>query len=75
MSIWQSKSWQEMLKKSEQVLGFFEVNSIFIEKRKIAMWEYWLFILWLEKVLSEKDVNEFINLCKKENCLFIGLIF
>jgi len=37
MSIWQTKSWQEMLKKSEQVSEFFEVNNIFVEKRKVSM--------------------------------------
>jgi hypothetical protein len=40
MSIWQTKSWQEMLKKSEQVSEFFEVNNIFLEKRKVALGEY-----------------------------------
>ena len=73
MSIWQTKSWQEMLKKSEQVSEFFEVNNILVEKRKVALGEYWLFVLWFEKDLSEKDVNELIELCKKENCLFIQI--
>lgn len=73
MSIWQTKSWQEMLKKSEQVSEFFEVNNIFIEKRKVALGEYWLFILWLEDELSERDVKQLINLCKKEKCLFIQI--
>ena len=73
MSIWQTKSWQEMLKKSEQVSEFFEVNNIFLEKRKVALGEYWLFILWLEKELSEKDASELIEICKKENCLFLQI--
>lgn len=73
MSIWQTKSWQKMLKKSGQVSDFFDVNWIFVEKRQVAFWESWLFILWLEKDLSEKNVNELINLCKKENCLFIQI--
>ncbi len=62
-----------MLKKSNQAEEIFEINWIFIEKRKVSMWEYWLFVLWLEKNLWEKDINELIELCKKENCLFIQL--
>jgi len=37
MSIWQTKSWQEMLKKSGQVSDYFEINDVFIEKRKVAL--------------------------------------
>jgi hypothetical protein len=35
MSIWQTKSWQNMLKKSGQVSDYFEVENIFVEKRSI----------------------------------------
>jgi lipid II:glycine glycyltransferase (peptidoglycan interpeptide bridge formation enzyme) len=73
MFIWQTKTWWEMLKKSNQADEIFEINWIFVEKRKVSIWEYWLFILWLQKGLIEKDINELINLCKKENCLFIQL--
>ena len=71
MSIWQTKKWQEMLKKSGQVSEFFEIEDVFVEKRKVSMWEYWLFILWLDKELDKKIEDKLINLCKKENCLFI----
>ena len=37
------------------------------------MWQYWLFVLWLEKELSENDVNELIKLTKKEKALFIQI--
>ena len=70
MSIWQTKKWQEMLKKSGQVSEFFEVDKLFIEKRKVSMWEYWLFILWLKEPLSPLIRGNLIDLCKKENCLF-----
>ncbi len=73
MSIWQTESWQKMLKKSEQVSDFFKVWNIFVEKRKVALWEYGLFILWLENKISEKDVKEMIKLCEKEKCLFIQI--
>ena len=72
MSIWQTKSWQEMLKKSGQVSDYFEINDVFIEKRKVALWEYWLFILWIKKEILTKNFNKKLrNLCRKENCLFV----
>jgi hypothetical protein len=37
MTIWQTKSWQQMLKKSGQVSDFFEIDNIFIEKRSIGL--------------------------------------
>jgi len=48
MSIWQTKKWQEMLQKSGQVSGFFDISppsnsplaggeSILVEKRKVSM--------------------------------------
>jgi hypothetical protein len=40
MSLWQTKSWQEMLQKSHQTETYFEVSGIFIEKRKVALQEY-----------------------------------
>ena len=73
MSIWQTKSWQKMLKKSGQVSHFFEIWEIFIEKRIVALWEYWLFILWYEWEINKNIEKKLINLCKKENCLFIQI--
>lgn len=73
MSIWQTESWQKMLKKSGQVSDFFKVWDVFIEKRKVTLWEFWLFVLWLENNLGEKDVKELIKLCEKEKCLFIQI--
>jgi len=35
MSIWQTKSWQEMLLRSKQIEKIIEIDSIFIEKRSI----------------------------------------
>ncbi len=88
MSIWQTKSWQNMLKKSGQVSDYFEVpynfsleskgvpeggEIIYIEKRSIWLWEYWLFVLWLNKEISKHNLNKLIELCKKENCLFLQI--
>lgn len=73
MSIWQTKLWWEMLVKSWQADKVIEINSIFIEKRKVWLWQYWLFVLWIENELREQDVSEMINLCKKENALFLQI--
>lgn len=73
MSIWQTKKWWEMLIKSNQAESIFEIDDIFIEKRKVAMWEYWLFILWIENEISKKNIEKLIKLCKKENALFLQI--
>jgi hypothetical protein len=72
MSFWQTKNWKNLLLKSNQATQVFELEWIFIEKRSIWLWEYWLFALWI----SEKQkINEekLIELCKKENCLFVQI--
>lgn len=77
-TIWQTKKWWEMLVKSWQAEKIFEINWIFLEKRKIALWEYWLFIIWINNSYFSyinKNKKEFINLCKKEKCLFLQIEF
>lgn len=69
MSIWQTKSWQEMLVKSHQTERYFEIDRVFVEKRKVAFWEYGLFALWVD--FEKVNFGELIELCKKEKCLFI----
>ena len=73
MSIWQTKAWWDMLLASGQANEIFEINGIQVEKRQVSMWEYWLFVLWLEKQLSKKDVEKLIELCKKQKALFLQL--
>jgi lipid II:glycine glycyltransferase (peptidoglycan interpeptide bridge formation enzyme) len=71
MSIWQTKSWQEMLVVSKQTEQFFVVDDVYVEKRRLSLWEYWLFVLWLEKEKSRNLEKKLIDLCKQENCLFV----
>lgn len=74
MSIWQTKSWQEMLKSSWQVEKTIEFQNIFIEKRKVWLWEFWLFVLWINfENLDENILKELKNICKKEKALFLQL--
>ena len=74
MSIWQTKKWWEMLVKSWQAEKIIEINNIFIEKRKVWLWEYGLFILWFNKNKIWKDFdNKMMDLCKKEEALFIQI--
>lgn len=72
MSIWQSHPWKKLLLTSHQAQNVFEVDWIFVEKRSIWLWKYWLFVLW---VWENQKINEekLIELCEKENCLFIQL--
>jgi len=72
-NIWQTKAWWEMLIKSWQASKIFNIEWIQIEKRKVSMWEYWLFILWIDKEIDKNIEKELIILCKKENCLFIQI--
>ena len=73
MSIWQTKKWWEMLLASGQAESIFDVKWLQVEKRKVWMWEYGLFILWIEKcdLDSEKTIKKLVNLCKEEKALFI----
>lgn len=74
MSIWQTKKWQEMLLESWQIEKILEIDNIFIEKRKIAFWQFWLFSIWIDFSKIEKDFLEKIkNLCKQENSLFFQM--
>lgn len=72
--IWQTRTWWEMLISSGQAEEVFQISGVQIEKRKVAMGEYWLFALWVsEKQLSSLQKQELIDLCRKQKCLFIQL--
>ena len=74
MSIWQTKSCQEMLQKSWQAEKTIYLKNIFIEKRKVSLWEFWLFALWVDYKDIPKDfLDEIKNLCKVENTLFFQI--
>jgi len=84
MSIWQTKSWQQMLKKSGQVSDYFEVplsksfpqgekDFLFVEKRSIWLGEYGLFVLGLRQPPNPLIRGNLIELAKKENALFIQI--
>lgn len=73
MKLWQTVSWQDMLVASGQAERYFEIDWIFVEKRKVSMWEYWLFVLWLEKFINQDTNEKLIDLCKKQNCLFLQI--
>ena len=67
MSIWQTKNWQDMLKESKQAQEIFEIDWVFIEKRSVWLWEYWLFILWIKLADIEMSTyKKFIDLCKEK---------
>ncbi len=70
MTIWQTKPWQEMLLKSNQVSKYIEIDWIFIEKRSIWFKKYWLFVLWILD-FNKISKNKLIEICQKEDALFI----
>jgi len=76
--IWQTKKWQKMLKDSNQVEKTisldFNWKEIFIEKRKISLWETALFILWFNVSLFDKELEKkLIEICKLEKSLFLQI--
>jgi len=74
MSIWQTKSWQEMLLKSKQIEKIIEIDNVFIEKRSIWFWNYWLFSLWVSKnVLSKEFLIKLKKISKEEKCVFFQI--
>ncbi len=73
MSIWQRKSRWKMLIDSWQAENLFDIDWIKVEKRKVSLWEYWLFVIWIEEKISDKNKKDLLNLCKKENTLFIQI--
>jgi len=73
MTIWQTKKWQDMLKKSGQVSEFFEIDSVFVEKRQIAFKQFGLFVIWFSIQLSNETEEKLISLCKKENAVFLQI--
>lgn len=73
MNIWQTKAWWEMLILSSQVEKIFEIDEIFVEKRKISLGKYGLFIIWLEKDITEETSKKIQALCKQEKALFIQI--
>ena len=87
MSIWQTQSWQDMLIASWQSEEYFmiernvmssdssesglENSPIFVEKRRVSLWEYGLFVIGFEWELGIDTQESLEALCKEEDCLFI----
>lgn len=77
MYIWQTKKWWEMLLKSNQAEKIIEIDWLQIEKRKISLKQYGLFVLWIEENnlqnLKNETFEKLKNLSKEENCIFIQI--
>lgn len=73
MAIWQTKAWWEMLKNSWQAKDIFEIDEIFVEKRKISFWKYGLFVIGLDKNITEETSLKLQALCKQEKAIFIQI--
>lgn len=88
MSLWQTQSWQDMLVASWQTQEYFVIEQdiqspdskesgfetkIFVEKRRVSLWEYWLFLIGFEGQVGERLEENLQELCKEENCLFVQI--
>ena len=73
MSLWQTYSWQSMLKNADQTEVFFEIDGIFIEKRQVSLWEYALFAIGVDRVISHATQQKIKSLCHKERALFVQI--
>lgn len=80
MSLWQTSSWQDMLVASGQSEEYFVIEQdientklapVFVEKRRVSLGEYGLFVIGLEREYNEELQESLSSLCKEENCLFI----
>lgn len=69
MSIWQTRQWWKMLLKSWQAEEIFEIQGIHVEKRKIALKQFGLFVLWVEE--GNIPYKKLQDLCEEQKCLFV----
>lgn len=73
MHIWQTKSWGKFLLSSGQAEEIFHVGWIQVEKRRVALGQFWLFVLGLENSPNPFIKGELEQLCKTHNCLFVQI--
>ncbi len=72
MSIWQTQSWQNMLKDSWQTSKYFLIDNVYIEKRSLWLWQFWFFVIWVSLTEIQTSVyKKIIDLSKKEKVLFV----
>lgn len=85
MSIWQTQPWQDMLIASWQSDEYFVIERdikniegknygpIFVEKRRVSLGEYGLFVIGFEGELDGDTKESLEELCREENCLFLQI--
>jgi len=62
-----------MLKKSYQVEKIIELEWLYIEKRSIWMWQFWLFLLWVNKNISSDISKKIQKLAIDEKVVFVQI--
>lgn len=81
MSLWQTQFWQDMLIASWQSEEYFvieqdiqqkseETKKVYVEKRRVSLGEYWLFVIGYEWEVTERLQESLQNLCREEKSLF-----
>ena len=71
--IWQTHNWKELLIKTNQVDKIIQLDNFSIEKRNLWWGQFWLFILGFSWIIKQELSEVLIQLCKKEQALFIQL--
>ena len=76
-SFWQSTYWGHMVMLSDQVEKILVVKRdddfLLFEKRKVALWEFWLFCIWTRINRLKDWENDLKQLAKYEKALFIQI--
>lgn len=71
--IWQEENWKKLLIKTNQVDKIIQLDNFSVEKRSIGLWNFGLFILGFSWSINSELSKKLIDLCKKEQALFIQI--
>ena len=71
--IWQTEKWKKLLIETNQVDKIIQLDNFSIEKRSLWWGQYGLFILGFSGKIDSKISQNLIELCKKEQAVFIQI--
>lgn len=60
-----------MIERDIENIEWNSYGPVFVEKRRVSMWEFGLFVIGLEWEYDDELQENLEELCKEENCLFI----
>lgn len=71
--IWQTENWKKLLIETNQVDKIIQLDNFSVEKRSLWLGKYGLFILGFSWDINIEISEKLINLCIKEQALFIQI--